>query len=54
MDGDYEISGKVLILPIVGKGRCKINIGNIIINNYEIDYILLCIYYFYRCFKANW
>jgi len=32
MDGDYEISGKVLILPIVGKGRCKINIGNIIIN----------------------
>lgn len=54
MDGDYEISGKVLILPIVGNGRCKINIGNIIINNYEIDYILLCIYYFYRCFKSNW
>jgi len=32
--GDYEISGKVLILPIVGKGKCKIEIGNnIIINN---------------------
>uniref|UniRef100_A0A2S2PPC5 Protein takeout n=1 Tax=Schizaphis graminum TaxID=13262 RepID=A0A2S2PPC5_SCHGA len=26
LDGDYEISGKVLILPIVGKGRCKISI----------------------------
>jgi hypothetical protein len=24
LDGDYETSGKVLILPIVGKGRCKI------------------------------
>lgn len=54
MDGDYEISGKVLILPIVGKGRCKISIGNIIINNYEIEYILLCLHYFYRCFKSNW
>jgi len=33
LDGDYEITGKVLILPIVGKGKCKISIGNIIINN---------------------
>ncbi|KAL5235486.1 hypothetical protein ACI65C_002896 [Semiaphis heraclei] len=24
LDSDYEISGKVLILPIVGKGKCKI------------------------------
>ncbi|XP_060872774.1 uncharacterized protein LOC132946731 [Metopolophium dirhodum] len=24
LDGDYEITGKVLILPIVGKGKCKI------------------------------
>ncbi|CAI6362516.1 unnamed protein product [Macrosiphum euphorbiae] len=24
LDGDYETNGKVLILPIVGKGRCKI------------------------------
>jgi len=31
LDGDYETSGKVLILPIVGKGKCKIVIGNIII-----------------------
>ncbi|VVC40130.1 Haemolymph juvenile hormone binding [Cinara cedri] len=23
MEGDYEVNGKVLILPIVGKGRCK-------------------------------
>lgn len=30
LDGDYETSGKVLILPIVGKGRCKIILGNII------------------------
>jgi len=27
LDGDYEISGKVLILPIVGKGKCKISLG---------------------------
>lgn len=33
LEGDYETSGKVLILPIVGKGRCKIVIGNIIIKN---------------------
>jgi len=33
LDSDYEISGKVLILPIVGKGRCKIVLGNIIINS---------------------
>lgn len=26
LEGDYEISGKVLILPIVGKGKCKINL----------------------------
>jgi len=31
LDSDYEISGKVLILPIVGKGRCKIILGNIMI-----------------------
>jgi len=28
IEGDYEISGKVLVLPIVGKGKCKISIGN--------------------------
>lgn len=27
LEGDYEISGKVLILPIVGKGKCKIELG---------------------------
>lgn len=26
LEGDYEISGKVLILPIIGKGKCKINL----------------------------
>jgi len=39
LDGDYEASGKVLILPIVGKGRCKIVLGNIIVQNH----ILFCI-----------
>jgi len=33
LEGDYETSGKVLILPIVGQGRCKIVLGNIIIKN---------------------
>lgn len=28
LEGNYEISGKVLILPIVGKGKCKISLGN--------------------------
>lgn len=28
LDGNYEISGKVLILPIVGKGKCKISLGS--------------------------
>lgn len=28
LDGDYEISGKVLILPIVGKGKCEFLLGN--------------------------
>lgn len=27
LDGDYEINGKVLVLPIVGKGKCKISLG---------------------------
>lgn len=27
LEGDYEISGKILILPIVGKGRCKLSLG---------------------------
>lgn len=28
LDGDYDVNGKVLILPIVGKGKCKIDLRN--------------------------
>lgn len=34
--GDYEIVGKALIFPIVGKGRCKIGLGS---DNTKHNYI---------------
>lgn len=27
LDGNYEVVGKVLFLPIVGKGKCKFSLG---------------------------
>lgn len=27
LEGDYEISGHILILPIAGEGKCHINLG---------------------------
>lgn len=35
LNGFYDIAGKVLVLPIVGKGKSKISLGNKI-NNYFI------------------
>lgn len=34
LQGDYDVSGKILFLPIVGNGKCKINIGKL--NNINV------------------
>jgi len=61
IEGDYEISGKVLVLPVVGKGKCRINLGNDTNNSCRLYYIQNNIpfsYVFYnsvfRNFKIYW
>jgi len=36
LEGNYKMSGKVLVLPVVGDGKCKIILGNII--NLPLDF----------------
>lgn len=28
MEGNYELYGNVLFLPLIGEGKCKIDLGN--------------------------